>query len=395
MGHDVRRLTDEDRRATWELGRLAFGGPREAPTSWGAHDPNRQTWGAFDGDGRLVAKAVDRRQGHWFGGRLVPASGIAGVAVVPDLRGQGVVGQVLTPLLGAARDRGAVISTLFDTTPVPYRRLGWEEVGALTWRTLPTLALSRIRPSEHLRLRPAGTADVPAILALYEGVARASSGLMDRSGPPFDTSPEAVLGARDQITLVCGPDGAVEGFAGWDRGGGYDESGRLIVHDLVGSNAAATVALLGMLAGWASVAPTLELRLADPDPAFLLASASTSRVRSRQPWMLRIVDAPAAVAARGWPVPVAGEVDLLLADEVCPWNSGPFRLVLADGRGRLEPGGTGLVRLSMRGLALLYAGAVGTNLLRRAGLLDGGDEGTDAFLQAAAAGPVPALLDYF
>ena len=29
----------------------------------------------------LVAKAVDRRQGHWFGGRLVPASGVAGVAV--------------------------------------------------------------------------------------------------------------------------------------------------------------------------------------------------------------------------------------------------------------------------------------------------------------------------
>jgi hypothetical protein len=49
----------------------------------------------------------------------------------------------------------------------------------------------------------------------------------------------------------------------------------------------------------------------------------------------------------------------------------------------------------MRGFALLYAGVGGPALLRRAGLLDGGDANTDAFLQAAAAGPAPALLDYF
>jgi predicted acetyltransferase len=399
MRYDVRELTGEDGPASWELGRLAFGGPRQQPAGWAGPDPARLAWGAFDRSGRLVAKAVDRRQEHWFGGRLVPASGVAGVVVAADLRGRGVIRQVIAPLLAAARARGAVISTLFDSTPVPYRRLGWEEVGALTWRTLPTLALARIRPPAHIRLRPAVVADVPAVLELYRTVARVGSGLMDRSGPAFDTTPETVLAAFDGITLAHGSDGTLQGYASWDRGTGRDAAARLSVYDLIGLTAEATTALLGMLAGWASVVHTLELRLPDPDPAFLLssfvASSAGAQVRSRQPWMLRLIDAPAAIAARGWPPLLDGAVDVLLDDEVCPWNSGPHRLVLSAGSGRLEPGGSGSVRLSMRGFALLYAGVGGPALLRRAGLLDGGDANTDAFLQAAAAGPAPALLDYF
>ena len=395
MAYDVRVLADEDADASWELGRIAFGGPRQPPENWGRPDPARTTFGAFDSASRLVAKAVDRQQRHWFGGKLLPASGIAGVAVVPDLRGRGVIGQVIAPLLAFARDRGAVISTLFDTTPVPYRRLGWEEVGALTWWTLPTRALARVRAPEHITLRPATAADVPSIFELYETVARASSGMMDRTGPTFDTSAETMIGGLDGVTLAVDQDATPVGYASWNRGGGYDESGRLTVYDLIGLTPDATTALLGMLAGWANVAPTLELRLPEPDPAFLLAPSTGVALRSRQPWMLRIVDAPGAVAARGWPPLLDAAVDLLLDDEVCPWNSGPHRLVLSGGSGRLEPGGAATVRLSMRGFALLYAGGGGPALLRRAGLMTGGDERTDAVLQAAAAGPRPTLLDYF
>jgi Sterol carrier protein domain len=79
---------------------------------------------------------------------------------------------------------------------------------------------------------------------------------------------------------------------------------------------------------------------------------------------------------------------------LCPWNSGPQRLVLDGGDGRLEPGGSGAVRFTMRGLAVWYAGAADPAVLRRAGLLAGYD-GADAFLAAASAGPRPALQDYF
>lgn len=202
-----------------------------------------------------------------------------------------------------------------------------------------------------------------------------------------------MLAGHDGLTLAVGPAGAVEGYASWDRQGGYDATGHLSVPDLLGRTAPATTALLAMLGSWVAVAPTLLLRLPEPDPAHLLAALTGARVESEDPWMLRLLDAPAAVAARGWPPDLAGSVDLHVTDDECPWNAGPHRLTVADGRGRLEAGGSGKVRLPSRGLAAWYAGS-GPALLRRAGLLDGA-ESRDAFLAALTAGPAPALLDYF
>jgi hypothetical protein len=125
-----------------------------------------------------------------------------------------------------------------------------------------------------------------------------------------------------------------------------------------------------------------------------------------EPYLLRVLDAGAAVAARGWPAGLTGSSVLVLEDAVCPWNSGVFRLEVDRGEGRLAPlegvasGSSGgsdpevPVRLGPRALALLYAGGVAPAMLRRAGLVTGGSA-DDAFLAAAFAGPQPAILDYF
>src|SRR4051812_46315312 len=104
--HQVRRLTDADIAQRWSLDALAFGyRDRAMPANFTVEGPGRRTWGVFDGD-RLVAQAVDRAQHHWYGGRRVPASGVASVATAPDVRGRGLARIVLTALLADARDRG-------------------------------------------------------------------------------------------------------------------------------------------------------------------------------------------------------------------------------------------------------------------------------------------------
>src|SRR5512139_1597108 len=154
--------------SAWELGSTTFGyRDREMPENWSADTPGRHTLGVFDQDGGLVAKAVDREQAQWFGGRLVPTSGVAGVAVAAHQRRGGLGRLVLTHLLAQARERGAAISTLYPTTPFPYRALGWEEVGSLTYTAFPATAFTHVRPAEGFSLRPATEADVPAIQSLY------------------------------------------------------------------------------------------------------------------------------------------------------------------------------------------------------------------------------------
>lgn len=391
--YEIKWLRAEDQAAAWHMGSLAFGyHDREMPQGWSSDTPGRRTLGLFDADGRLLAKAVDRAQGQWFGGRVVPTCGVAGVVVVPELRGRGLLRQILPPLLRHARERGAVISTLFPSTPFPYRRLGWEEVGALTYFAVPTASLAVAKASPGIVLRPATEDDEPAIRRLYTDVARTSTGLMDRVAPLFEGSP---VGAFDGLTVAVDADGTPAGYASWNRGPRYDESSKLTVYDLIGATGEATGTLLAMLATWASVAPTTVLRLSTPDPAWYTINPAAARVDSRQPWMLRVVDAAGAFAARGWPEHLDTQIDLYLSDAECPWNEGPHRLVLAGGQGKLEPGGTGEVRLTPRGLALWYAGAASTAIIERAGLLSGGSPGTRQAMDNATMGPQPALLDYF
>jgi predicted acetyltransferase len=394
MYPEVRLLTAADQAAAWVLGSVAFGyHDRGMPEGWTSDKPGRRTWGVFDADGRLMAKAVDREQSHWFGGSLVPASGVAGVAVMPELRGQGLAGVALRQLLADARERGAAVTTLFNTTPYPYRRAGYEETGSLVRAAVPTTSLSGSRVPPGLTLRPATLADVPALRSLYRDVARSSTALMDRSGPLL-SAPEDYLSSYDGITMVIGADGTLEGYVSYDRGPGYDQSGRLVLDDLVALTPAAAQAIAAFLASWASVAPTISMKVVPGDPLSLVTAVARAPVEYRQPWMLRVIDAVAAVAARGWPPYLSAAVDLHLVDTLCPWNAGPHVLTLDGGVGRLEPGGSGAVHLTERGLALWYAGGLAPATLRRAGVLTGPD-GSDALLFAATAGPTPVLLDYF
>ncbi len=370
--------------AAWRLSAVTFGYADESrPEDLHFTTPGRTTWGVYDDAGTLIAKATDREQQHWFGGRLVPATGIAGVAVVPESRGRGVARRLLTRLLHHARDRGAAISSLYPTTLTPYRRLGWEEVGALTLTAWPTATVASAARSPELSFRAATDEDLPRLSTLYREAAEQSAGLMDRSGPARP------LAEYHGVTVAVDPDGTVVGYAAWNRGSGYEASGTVTVDDLFGADAAAVSGLLWTIGGWASVAPTAILRLPPDHPAPLLFPSTGGTVHERHPWMLRIVDAAAAFAARGYPGFVDGAIDLSLVDTECPWNAGDHRLVLADGAAHLEPGGTGRVRMTARGLAAWYAG-IAPATLRRAGLIDGDDP-----LLAATAGPPPSLLDYF
>ncbi|MDI6100196.1 GNAT family N-acetyltransferase [Actinoplanes sp. NEAU-A12] len=396
MTYQVRPLGPADQQLAWDLGSLTFGYHEQPmPEGWASDSPGRRTLGVFDSAGRMVAKAVDREQGQWFGGRVVPASGVAGVATAAELRGRGLGRLVLTRLLQGARERGAVISTLFDTAPAPYRALGWEEVGELIYYTAQTRVLAEIRPDLKIMLRPATEADIRAAGEIYREVARTGTGMMERSGPAFEATPAQLLADCHGFTVAVDDTGSIVGYARWDRGPGYDASGKLTVDDLIGLTPEATRTLLAMLGGWASVAPTVLIRLGTADPVWSLLARGDAKPESTQPWMLRVIDASGAVAARGWPRHLTGEVDLELTDDVCPWHQGRHRLVLSGGNGRLEPGGAGTVRLTPRGLASWYAGAATPQQLRRSGFLTGGDTDTDELLRTATAGPAPTLHDYF
>ena len=336
---------------------------------------------------------MDREQAQFFGGRSVATAGVAGVVVAPELRGTGLGRAVLAALLHGARQRGAVLSSLFRTTPGPYRSLGYEEVGAQRWTALPTAALSNLRVPAAMTLRAATTDDAPAMRTIRHEISRTGAGAMDYRSPVYDVDPAAELADVDGTTLAIDTDGAVQGFSTWDRGPGYDAKAVLTVDELRALTPDATTALLANLSTWGQVTPTLHLRLPEPDPSRLIGAFTGASVLSEEPWMLRLLDAPGAIAARGWPPYLHAEVTVELVDEQVPDNAETWSLKLSGGAGSLERTTGSAPRFSARGAAAWYAG-IHPSILRRAGLLTGPFD-SDELLAAATAGPPTSLIDYF
>ncbi len=391
-GRSIRELGPDDAGASLRMSAEAFGMPR-GDTSAFSLGAGLWRWGIFDGD-TLAAKANDRAYDSLIGGRRVPTAGVAGVVVAPEYRSTGLARRVMTHLLAAARERGAALSTLFRTAPGLYRSLGYEQVAEMQFADLPTTALTGVRVPPGTRLRRAAAADIPAIRDLYRRVAAQGSCLLTRDGPNFAAGDDDVLAAFDGITLAE-QDGIPVGYVSWDRGTGYGDGAAVSLADLLAVTADGYRALLALLGSFSAVTPTVRFRTAGTDPVHWFIPGGGWRVVDVRQYLLRVVDLAAAVAARGWPAGVSGSVEITVEDPVCPWNTGHHRLVLSGGDGRLETGNAGGVRVSPQGLAVLIAGAVPTATLRRAGMLAGGSPRDDALLDAATAGPIPAILDYF
>jgi len=391
----IRKLTEQDARASVLASRDAFGGPADGTANF--VNPGIHRWGIFDGD-LLAAKASDREYVSMIGGRPVTTAGAAGVVVAPEYRGRGLARKVMTHLLAQARHRGAAMSTLFRTAPALYRSLGYEQVADLIVGEVPASALRGLRVHPSITVRRAQVGDTAAIRSVYTKITESGSCLLTRTGPGLAASDQELIDSFDGITVAMDQDGSMVGYFSWHRGSGA--GGVLAITELHTLSVRATESLLAVAGSFDMVTPTIRLRTSGTDPVHWTIPAAGWSVSDVRPYMLRTVDLANAVRQRGWPVGLAAAIDITVEDQVCPWNSGRHRLEWSGGEARLisdhlQAGAPGAVTIDPRGLAMLMAGDVTAAVLRRAGLVAGGGRHDDEVLDAAMAGPRPAILDEF
>jgi predicted acetyltransferase len=215
--------------------------------------------------------------------------------------------------------------------------------------------------------------------------------MLDRSTAAF--RPEMLLDL-DIAEVAPGPDGTIVGYLTGER----PEGEKLIIHDLVADDRETALGLFANLGRWAGIIETISLRITDPawwQLLFVLPVLHDVRVH---PWMLRVVDLPAAVAARGWPAAAhlaPTSVDIEVVDEHAPWQAGRHRLVVEGGEVRCEPGGDGSVRLPALALGPWYAGSADTAMLRRGGLIDGDLAAAKVLDLLTGAPRLPRMADSF
>jgi predicted acetyltransferase len=322
----------------------------------------------------LVAKAVGLELASWFGGVQVPTCGVAGVAVLAERRGDGLLADLVRALLDEAVARGEVISTLYPTAPGIYRRLGYELVGSLDTVELPTSELLGVRAAPDVTTRRATPADAAAVRAVYDAWAAAQHGPLTRRGAPFaesDELPDDVTG----VTLALDAAGDVVGYAAWRRGQGYDRATAVLeVDDLLALSGAAYRALWRVLGSFSAVAGRVRLTTSGDDPARLVLPGGAWRVVGTHPYGLRLLDVERAFSLRR--LPGAADVPFAVAGDPVGRTDGDYRLrVTASGSacertgvgGAAETGPT----FTPQGIALAWAGVQSCANLRMVGHLAG------------------------
>jgi predicted acetyltransferase len=311
-------------------------------------------------------------------------AGVGNVQVAPEERGRGTGRAMMTRVLDEIAARGFPLSVLSPATMPIYWSLGWELAGGRYAITVPSRSLRDLIPpdiaagSERPAIRRVGPADAQDAIDVMSRIHEAGR----HCGPiTWDAAGAAINLARPgYYSYLC-----EDGFLAYRWHNGSDE---MFVERMQAASPDALRGLVAVISSHASIADSVQGWINPADPIWWLTRERDATIRSRKMWMLRVVDAPAAIAARGFPPAVSMRMPLSIVDQSRPANSGTWMLNVANGKGELDAVAAtpaedaAMLTLGARGLAALYAGTPVVSL-RLAGLAAGGDRDADAALDAA------------
>lgn len=307
--------------------------------------------------------------GQWHGGRSLSCAAVASVAVAAHARGRGFGRALMASFLTAAQGRGTALSLLYPSVPQPYRRVGYETAGDRFVMSVPLYALPK-----HPVPRVERCSDLAELRACYDRWATGSSGAVDRSARWWD---EVVLrGAGDAVQLahVVREEGRIVGYVVCRKvpvPGVLPYDFDLEVRDAAWTSPTAGVELLAVLGSYAGLGRSLRWPGRPGDAWSRLVGACSPEVHHSFPWMLRLVDVPAALTGRGYRPDGDCTLRMRVHDAVLPANDGCFELALRAGTLELRRADSAEADLDVGALAALYTGYVSAAELALAGRLTG------------------------
>lgn len=349
---ESQREGDEDQRHA--LRRQAFGGTDPYDPDAPVLDADRLVC-AYEGD-RMVGAVACLAHHLWWHGRAVACGGVAGVVVAPEVRGADVARRMLAETFSRMQRRGECLSSLYPTTATLYRSMGYEIAGWYARRRIPIGSIPTA-PADALDWRPVPLGD-GAVRAVHErmGVDHDGWVVPDDVWWAFQTHRQRAATSTNRFAYVGRRHGEDVAAAVYSYTSSDVKLYDIEAEFLVGVDGDAVAAALGFVARNGTAAGNVVTVLPAAVLARHLPHPQHTTVASDWPWMLRIVDAPAAVAGRGFPSAVSGTVHLDLSDERVAANRGAHVLQIEGGRAELVRGGDARIPLTTATLARLYAG---------------------------------------
>lgn len=369
--YDIRVLEPADYRAAHTLFRgalhVAPGKDELWPSVERTYEPGR-VFGAFRDDA-LVGTAMSFEGGLVVpGGAVVPMAMVSRVGVRADHTRRGVLTALMRAQLAGLAEP---VATLRASEAPIYGRFGY---GTATRGRGYRLTSRRARPHpgapEGGRVRLVSWDEAPKVLpGIYDriGLGRAGAALRPESWWAAQQLHVRAEGMHAVLGVHSGQDGD-DGFLTYhvQRTHEDDAPSVLHVHDLWAGSPSAWAGLWRYVLGVDLVDEVLTwLRPPDEPIEWLLGDSRAVRNSTvdDETW-LRLVDVPAALAARRFGDGRGGSVVVEVLDALLPANSGRYRLGDGPARRVAEPAA---LALDVAALGALYLGDVAPSTLAAVG----------------------------
>jgi len=375
---DVRPITEDERRSTFDLLRRALHTDRVTDDLWarvGESWPAAHKFGAFEGGSPIGIVCAYDTEIAVPGGRTLPVAAVEGVGVRADRTRRGVLSALMAVQLADFAARGLPLAVLHASEPTIYGRFGYGSAALGK-----TLRVSRPAARLHERVVTGGDVRlltpeeaVKEVPGLYRRIGLHRPGMIGRPEQWWPISHDRHVG-RDGSHLVAvhsGPDGD-DGFVvyatitrrSFDS---PDHGAALEVHDLHAAGPAARAALWRYLLSVDLVSEVHARHRPVDEPLALMLTdhrhAATAAVEDDL-W-LRPVDVTAALAARAYRA--AAPVVLAVTDRLLPANTGHYEIG-PEGARRTDAAAD--LALDVDTLGMLYLGHWAATTLAEAGRVE-------------------------
>jgi predicted acetyltransferase len=330
-----------------------------------------QVWGARSG-GRWVATLATEPRAFTVPGpegttNELVADALTGVSVAATHRRRGLLTQMITQSLAAAKERGEPVAILIAAEWPIYGRFGYAPaVRDANYTYFPRAVTAKVAPSASGSMRQVEADEFGRLGAsMFDRARRLRSGQVDRPGDwwayryGFDGYEAPRDGPMPRFLVHEGPDGA-DGLVAWTvkRDFGLDGSlGEIAVPALVAANDDAYRDLWAYLSSLDLIGEIkLYDRPVDEQVRWLLPDGRALRqTYSGDHTWLRLLDVPVALGARSYALP--GRLVIDVAGDTLGYVDGRYVLD-ADGPGATCDRTTESadLRLSHRALAATYLG---------------------------------------
>ncbi len=283
--------------------------------------------------GRIVGAAGAYSREMAVPGAVLPVAHVTMVGVEPTQRRQGILNRMMTFQLADVRARGEAVAALWASEGKIYQRYGY----GMAARRLSLDVEREVKLRERVppgRLRAAVPGEVIGDLQkVYDQVRVERAGWSSRDGVWWEhlltDVPKRRNGASALRAVLHDGDAGVDGYAlwrvkaDWDAGG---PKGTVIVREVVAGNLDGYKSLWQYLLS-VDLTRTTSYWLAALDEPLQYLVDEPRRLGSRigDSLWVRLVDLPAALAARRYAAPV--DVLIEVEDPLIPANSGTWHLV--------------------------------------------------------------------